>query len=422
MKTSAERGSPPPARAPTEVRSDMPGPDSVEGIPRTNVIRVGYIAGEPTAWRSPHLDRITERADLELTVVYAAPTVQRREWALTFAHEHVVLHGPSLPLTRVLHHDYPLTPQIWGLLERQRFDVLVIGGWSLMATQLSIIWARLNHVPYLVIAENHFREQRSWWVRAVKALVLRSVIPQASGHLVTGTLAREHALRYGARPDRITVFPNTVDVPAYRAAAERLRPHRSEIRRAMGIDNDAIVVAQVARLLPQKAPDETLDAVALANSLTGRSLHLLLVGDGELRPSLEARAAELGASVTLAGFREGEALLECFAAADIFALFSRREPWGVVVNEAAAFGLPLVLTWQVGAGADLLRPGENGEIVCSGDVEGQARALARLADDDALRIRYGRRSLELIEPWGYEPSVETFAAAVQAAACDGRRG
>ena len=109
-------------------------------------------------------------------------------------------------------------------------------------------------------------------------------------------------------------------------------------------------------------------------------------------------------------------MLECYAAADIFALFSRREPWGIVVNEAAAFGLPLILTREVGASADLLRPGENGELVRGGDLEGQAQAIARLADDE-LRQRYGRRSLELVEPWGYEPSVDSFVEACTSSAC-----
>jgi glycosyltransferase involved in cell wall biosynthesis len=245
-----------------------------------------------------------------------------------------------------------------------------------------------------------------------------------SGPQVTGAQARhsprEHALRYGARPDRITVFPNTVDVPAYIAAAERLRAHRDEIRRSLGIAGGAVAIAQVARLLPQKAPDELVEAVGRARGLTGRPLHLLLVGEGKLRPSLERRVAELGLDATFAGFRQGEELLECFAAADVFALLSRREPWGIVVNEACAFGLPLVLTWGVGAAGDLLREGENGELVRSGDIEGQAQALARLAEEEGRRARYGRRSVELIEPWGYEPSVETFAAAVEAARADTR--
>ena len=76
--------------------------------------------------------------------------------------------------------------------------------------------------------------------------------------------------------------------------------------------------------------------------------------------------------MTFAGWRSGESLLETYAATDIFVLLSRREPWGIVVNEAAACGLPLVLTDTVGAAADLLVPGENGELVQSGDLDGQA--------------------------------------------------
>lgn len=379
------------------------------------MIRVAYIAAEPTPWRSPYLDLIADHPQVDLTVVYAAPTVHRRQWTVAPRHAPVVLHGPSLPLGRLLHHDYPLTPQVWGLLGRERFDVLLIGGWSLLSTQLALLWARVHGTPYLLAAENHLGEPRPAWVSAIKSAVLRHVVPQASGVLVPGTLARAHALHYGARPDRITLFPNTIDVGAYRAAADRLRPRRAEIRAGLGIAAESVVVTQVGRLLPQKGVSDTIEATARARRRTDRRLHLLLVGDGPLRAALERRAAQLELDATFAGFREGDPLLECYVASDVFALLSTREPWGVVVNEAAAFGLPLVLSDQVGAAADLLRPGENGELVRAGDVDDQARALARLADE-TLRRRYGPRSLELVEPWSIEQFVEPLVAAIQAAA------
>jgi len=379
------------------------------------VIRVGYIAGEPNPSRAPHLDRIAAHPDINLTVIYAAPTVHRREWALELNNEPVILRGPSLPLSRILHHDYPLTPQIWKLLSRERFDVVVIGGWSLLATQLAIVWARTHSVPYLLISENHFREPRPRWVRRVKGLALPWIVPQAKGHLVTGRLAREHQLYYGAAPDSITVFPNTVDVEAYGRSIDELRTHGAEIRARLGIRADAVVVTHVGRLMDIKAPDEVLEATSRARARSDRLLHLVIAGNGPLRSSLERRAAELDMPVTFAGFRSSTELLEIYAVTDIFALFSRREPWGIVVNEAAAAGLPLVLTNRVGASADILEPGANGELVASGDIDAQADAIARLAADDDLRARYSRRSRELIAAWGYEPSVESFVAAIQRA-------
>lgn len=379
------------------------------------MIRVGYIAGEPNPSRAPHLDRIAAHRDIDLTVIYAASTVHRREWTLELAHDPIVLRGLRLPAMRVLHHDYPLTPQIWRLLEHERFDVLVIGGWSLMATQLAILWARFRHVPYLLISENHFRENRPLWVRALKAAVLPHLVRPAAGQLVTGTLAREHQLRYGARADSITVFPNTVDVESFGRRADELSARRDDVRRALGVGANALVVTQVSRFIPLKGPDQAIEAVARARALTDRELHLILVGSGPLHDDLVRRARELDVPTAFPGWRSGDDLIEIYAATDIFMLLSRREPWGIVVNEAAACGLPLVLTDVVGAAADLLVPGENGELVRSGDITGAAEAIARLANDDERRTEFGRRSRELAQPWGYGPSVDSFVAAMRRA-------
>src|SRR4051794_5897846 len=184
----------------------------VEGADR--VIRLGYVAGEPNPSRVPHLRALAAVDGIDTTVVYASSTVHRRTWTVDVG-DAVVLRGPKLPTTRILHHDYPLTPQIWPLLSRERFDCLVIGGWSLPATQLAILWARAHRVPYLLISENHELEPRPASVRAVKRVVLRHVVPQAAGYLVTGSLAREHQLAYGARSEDVVVWPNTVDVASY---------------------------------------------------------------------------------------------------------------------------------------------------------------------------------------------------------------
>jgi glycosyltransferase involved in cell wall biosynthesis len=107
--------------------------------------------------------------------------------------------------------------------------------------------------------------------------------------------------------------------------------------------------------------------------------------------------------------------VDLYAAADVFALLSEREPWAVVVNEAAACGLPLVLSDRVGAAHDLLRDGENGCLVAAGDVHAAARALRGLAADPKLRRAQGARSRELAADWGYGPSVDGFLDAVREA-------
>jgi glycosyltransferase involved in cell wall biosynthesis len=120
--------------------------------------------------------------------------------------------------------------------------------------------------------------------------------------------------------------------------------------------------------------------------------------------------------LVLAGDVPWERIAEVYVAADVFALLSSWEPWGVVVNEAAACGLPLVLSDQVGAHPDLLVDGENGALVAVGDVDAAAGALARYAADPAARAADGARSRRIVAAWGYEPSVESFVATVCEAA------
>jgi phosphatidylinositol alpha 1,6-mannosyltransferase len=184
-----------------------------------------------------------------------------------------------------------------------------------------------------------------------------------------------------------------------------MRAGRDQSRAQLGLGPGEIAVLYVGRLVPQKGIETLVEAVAEAPA------RLVLVGDGPLLEPLRRLAPD----AIFAGFLEGDELVEAYVAADVFALLSTREPWGVVVNEAAAAGLPLVLSETVGAAADLLRPGENGLAVPAGDSSAAAAALRTLAGDAELRRRYGARSRELALAWGYEPSVDAFELAVREA-------
>lgn len=374
------------------------------------MIRVAFVLQEPTPYRSPHLALLRSRPELDVAVVYAAPTVQRRSWTVDDAA--IYLQGPRLPLARVLHHDYPVTPSVWPLLGRLRPDVVVVGGWSTAATELAILWCRTHRVPYLLISDNHLLERRPRWVRALKRLVLPRIVPQAAGWLVPGSRAREHIVHYGADRSRVVNFPLTVDVPAMLERAAELAERRDELRARLGVDDRTIVVSSVGRLIEFKAHDVLLRAVARARSRSG-PLHLVLAGDGPLEARLREEAHTLDVPVTFSGFVEGDALLELYAAADIFALLSRRELWGVVVNEAMCFGLPLVLSSAVGAAADLLVPGLNGVLVPTEDVEAAAAALTELAVSDERRAAMGAASRELIQPWGYTRGSDELVALLE---------
>jgi glycosyltransferase involved in cell wall biosynthesis len=271
----------------------------------------------------------------------------------------------------------------------------------------------VHGIPYLPLVESHDLGPRKAWRRAVKGAVVPRLLRKAAGALALGTASRESLVARGAEREGVRIFANTVDVPAWEERAGELRERRSELRARLGAADDDVVVLSVARLGPEKGLDTLIHAAAET-----RDARLLVVvaGDGPERPAVEELARAGGVRLHLTGDLSADAVAETYVAADVFALLSTRETWGVVVNEAAASGLPLVLSNRVGAAYDLLRDGQNGVLVPAGDVAATTAALARLAADGRFREQAGGRSLELVREWGYEPSVESFVAAVREAA------
>ena len=377
----------------------------------TEQVRVVVVSPEPTPYRSPLFDRVAARPEVNLTVVYAAESVADRRWSVEPEHRAVTLRGVRLPfVSRLLHHDYPVTRGIVAALRDARPEIVVVTGWSTFASQAALVWCRKRRIPYLLLVSSHDAAPRSGWRRAVKGAIVPRIVRGAAGALVLGSLSRDSLVARGARPESVRIFANTVDVAAWGERADALAGNRAALRHELGAGTDDVVVLAVARLAPEKGLDTLVRAVAGAGD---PRLLLVIAGHGPAGPELERLAAELGVRLQLTGELPWERLPEAYVAADVFALLSSREVWGVVVNEAAACGLPLVLSDQVGAAYDLLHDGENGALVRVGDIEAAAIAIRGLAADPALRRAQGARSRELMRDWGYEPSVEAFVAAMR---------
>jgi glycosyltransferase involved in cell wall biosynthesis len=333
------------------------------------VTRVTVVSPEPTPYRAPLFDCLAQH--VELTVIYAARTVAGRDWTVPLHHRAVFLRGVRVVgMRRLMRHDYPLTPGIARALRESRPDVVVVSGWSTFASQAAVAWCRAHRIPYVLHVESHDLDPRPPWRGAVKSAFATPVIRGAASVLAVGSAARDSVVARGAKDVRI--FANTIDVDRWIERADLLTrtPH------------DGIVVLSVGRNVPEKG----FDVLAAA-----------------------AAAADVRPDIVTGGLSEDE-LAQRYVDADVFALLSRHEPWGVVVNEAAASGLPLVLSERVGAAHDLLRDGENGFLVPAEDVTAAADALRKLRDPD-VRARMGVRSRELVRGWSYDASVAAFLAA-----------
>jgi glycosyltransferase involved in cell wall biosynthesis len=202
----------------------------------------------------------------------------------------------------------------------------------------------------------------------------RAMIRGASGFFVPGRAAAEYVRSFGVPEDRIALAPNSVDAEIFGQAA---------VDRG---GRDACTFLYAGRLDPEKSLDLLLRAFARA---PGR---LVLAGSGPEEGRLRALA---DGRVRFLGPLDRDALVPVYAEADAFVLPSRSEPWGMVLNEAASAGLPLVATEGAGAAHDLVEDGVNGFRVPVGDEDALATALTRIAEDEPFRLAAGARSREL---------------------------
>src|SRR5581483_52089 len=191
---------------------------------------------------------------------------------------------------------------------------------------------------------------------------------------------RDDLVRLGIAPAaKIEVIRLGLDLDARTAAPDGAR---ETVRDELGIPADAFVVGWLGRMTEIKRVDALLRAFAAAPG----DAHLLLVGDGPLRPQLEGLARELGLGprAHFAGFRNDVGSI--YAASDVVALTSANEGTPVTVIEALAAGRPGVST-DVGGVSDVVADGTTGFLVPPGDVDAVADRLARIAESPEVRAR-----------------------------------
>jgi glycosyltransferase involved in cell wall biosynthesis len=211
----------------------------------------------------------------------------------------------------------------------------------------------------------------------------------------------EHLARGIGRPAQYVTVPSGVPTARLRARA----PSRPVARARLGVAAEAYLVVGFGRLVPIKGFDVLVDALPAVAALVP-STRVLLIGDGEEREALEARAERLGVSERLRITGAVDDVIALLAAADVLAAPSRNEGMGRVLVEAMAIGVPVVGT-TVGGIPDVILDGECGRLVPPGDTAALGEALAELGMDVALRVKLGA---------GARPRAEAFSTDVAAAA------
>ena len=265
-------------------------------------------------------------------------------------------------------------------------------------------------MPLLAWIESTSQDKRSGLgaVEAMKA----NFLSECAGVIVAGRSSMEYAKSFNVASDRIVVAPDAVDNDFFARAAEAARSSAESVRERMNLPKRYFLYC--GRLVREKGVFDLLEAyAALPPSIRGE-VGLVFAGDGQARAKLEsiARQQTLG-EIRFTGFQRREQLAEVYALADALVFPTHSDPWGLVVNEAMACGLPVIATNVAGCVADLVEDGWNGRVVDKRNPRQLASAMAEIASYPELKL-LGSRSAERIGRNSPEHCAAGFVEAIQA--------
>ncbi len=368
-------------------------------------MNVLFLTSSPTPYKNPLIERLARHDAIDLFVCFCVWKSGTRPWELNPLEgvDYEVLRGIHLPVGGGNFVRFSLS--IIGKLRTRKPDVAVVSGYNHPTMLLAIIYCILSRTPFLVQGET-WKRNRGVLPR-LKEWFIHPLLRRASGFLVTGALSREYWETVGIPSECIGVFANTPDIEYFENACRNLAEQDVKALRNSWQPGNRRVGIFVGRLIEPKGIDILLQAMRQLPD-EARPM-IVLVGDGSKKAEYEQLAK--GLPVRFAGFLQQNDLPVAYAAADFFILPSRKEPWGVVVNEAMACGLPVLLSDQVGAYADLLDiDGQPNGVLAIGptpdSVAASLESFVRTSRDELGRM--SMRSIEIIRDWKYEKSVQNF--------------
>lgn len=263
-----------------------------------------------------------------------------------------------------------------------RPDYALLNGYSPMPFYLKALLAlRWLGIPILLRAETtDVAVQRSAIKAFSRHVFLKLLYSQIAGFLAIGCNSRNHYRCRGITENRIYHAPYNIDDELFARQIQDYGGRRTEIRREMGFDEDQFVFIFSGKLIPKKNPLMIVEALRLLSAAGGVSLGLIVMGNGSLRREFEAGMQALpGIKTVFAGFQNQSKLGRFYSAADCLVLPSSwSETWGLVVNEALQFALPVLVSDRVGCWPDLVIPAETGYVFPAGDAAALADCMSRV--------------------------------------------
>jgi len=311
-----------------------------------------------------------------------------------------------------------LRRRMFEVLDEVRPNAVAVTGWAASDALAALDWCGRRQVPAIMMSESQERDASRLWI---KERIKRQIVGSCSAALVGGTPHARYIAKLGMPSDRTFLGYDVVDNDWFAGGAESARSRAAQLRSELKLPEKFFLAS--SRFIEKKNLERLLGAFARYRDTVGADAwHLVLLGSGPLHEPLQVRARELSLApfVHFPGFRQYGELPSFYGLAGAFIHASTVEQWGLVVNEAMASGLPVLVSEACGCAPDLVEESRNGFRFNPYDLDGMASAM-RNATDPQRSTEMGRESRWIIRKWDPPLFGQSLWKAAQVAVARPRR-
>lgn len=356
-------------------------------------IKILFLTNVPSPYRVDFFNCLSQYCNL--TVIYEKEYSDERDkrWMqeANDSYQKIFLKGIKTGVDKAFSLD------VCKYLTTKKFDRIVICGISSPTEILAIKWCRIKKIPYYIEGDGGFPKGG----RGIKECLKRHLISGAKLCFSTGQIHDQYYLAYGASKEKIVRYPFTSLREDDLLQESIKREEKIQLREQLGVLEPKMLLA-VGQFIYRKGFDLLIEAARHLNHDIG----IYFVG-GEADMYMALKKKHDLSHVHFIGFKTKDELKDYYKAADVFVLPTREDIWGLVINEAMAYALPVITTDKCAAGMELVKNNVNGKIIRSDSVKELRIAINEIFDDMENIELMGIQSLDIIKKYTIENMAKT---------------
>lgn len=356
-------------------------------------MKVLYLTNIPSPYRVAYFNELGKVCDL--TVIFErSSSLERDDSWKNFSFDYfkgVILHGIRIRT------DAAICPNIVKQLGKEKYDHIVVTNISSPTGILAIAWLKFHKIPYCIEGDGAFATEKYGWKQLIKTWIISDAVKCFS-------TSKEHDAYYianGANKDTIVRYPFTSLFERDILKRPVTKDEKTAVKKKLSIKEKKIILA-VGSYIHRKGFDLLIRAMEKMPDEWG----VYIVGGVPTAAYLELQKALDLKHLYFVPFQNGDKLKEYFMAADIFVLPTREDIWGLVINEALSYGLPVVTTNRCIAGLELIKDGYNGFIVEHDNIDSLRIGIYQLMSAEDQWESYAENALRVIHEYTIEKMVE----------------